>query len=166
MIRRAAFTDIPRIYALMEEMYARSKYAGRGSIDAQKAKGLLMTCIQRHGAPGDGGTLVMVAEKEGAVVGFIIGILEGVYHIGRELMATDLYFYVSPKGNAGDAGALLDAVIQWAKSNPRVIELCFGVTDAIGDYQKPSALYRRRGFKQAGAMWEIALEREAQRSVA
>jgi len=161
MIRPAKFADIPALMTLVREMYGRSKYAARATLDEALAKRLLMSCIQRHGLASDGGTLVLVAEADnengGKPIGFIVGMLDPLYHLGTELMATDLFFFTSLGAPVSAASGLLDGLIAWAKQNPRVVEVCCGVTDAVADPERTAVLYRRRGMSQTGMIFELRI---------
>lgn len=154
MIRQAKFGDIPALAALMDEMYRRSKYRDRDEIDMKSAKALVMQCIQRHGMQRAGGSSVFVIDRDGKIDGFIIGLLEPIYHIGKKLTATDLFYYAREKARPQDALRLFDQFIAWAESIPDVIEIRNGATDAIGDYRRVEALYRRKGLAQSGVIYE------------
>ena len=154
MIRKAKFGDIPRIVELLCEAHERSIYADTATMDTAEAKRLVMQCIQRHGHKTEGGCVVFVAETQGAVQGFIIGTLTRHYHICRELAASDLFFYATPDSDPRAAPRLLDAMIEWAETNPKVIAITQGVTDVIDSECRASALYERRGFRRSGLMFE------------
>ena len=156
MIRRALFGDIPRLVELVHAMHRASRYAVIADIDERKLKAMLFQSIQRHGGAFEGSALVMVSETDGTVEGFIVGILTRLYDIGVELMATDWMFHCTAAARPRAAGRLLDSVIQWADRNPRVIVQRYGVTDAIGDFGRSGRLFQRRGFRQAGAIYERA----------
>jgi hypothetical protein len=153
MIRPAKHGDIPAIAALFEEMYARSKYKGRDEIDMKLCKSLAMQSIQRHGLQSAGGACVFVIDANG-VCGFVIGVLDRVYHVGRKLMASDLFYYASARAQPREAIKLYDAFLAWAASIPGVIEIKSGATDAIGDYSRVENLYRRKGLVQCGVLYE------------
>lgn len=153
-VRPARFGDIPALYALMEEMHGRSIYRDVDEIDERECKRLFMGCIQRHGQTNEGGCLVLVAERDGKVEGFIIGMLDRLYHVGRKLVATDLFFYVSERGDPRDAGRLLDEMIAWAAGAKNVVAIRPGITDAIDPDCRARALYERRGFRKAGVIYE------------
>jgi len=156
-IRAAKFGDIPALAALMCEMHARSCYAGRAELDLKATKGLFFNAIQRHGGSVAGSTLANVAERDGTVEGFLIGVLDNCYHVLVELMATDLFTYVSERGDPRDAIRLLEAFMKWAKANPRVIEVRLGATNAIGDFERTAVLYKRIGLEQCGGLYQMAL---------
>ncbi len=152
-VRNAKFTNIPAIYSMLEELYDKSVYKGRDEIEPREAKRLITNCIQRHGQMGPGGACVFVCGPEGRANGFIIGVLDRVYHIGKKLMATDLYWYVSDDASRKDAIALFDAFCDWADTNPNVLEIKPGATDAVGDYRRTEIVFKRKGFRQSGSMW-------------
>lgn len=155
MIRPARFGDIPRMAELLAEMHARSIYVGRGTFEVRELKGWLMSMIQRHGSPHPGGTLVNVAEQNGVVEGFLVGLLDRCYHLMRELSATDVFFYVSERGDPRDATRLLEAFLKWAMGNERVIEVKMGATNAIADPDRTARLYERAGLQKCGVIYEL-----------
>lgn len=153
-VRVARFGDIPKIAALLEEGYRRSKYRDLGTMSAKEAKALLVQAIQRHGLKTVGGSSVFVSEHEGAVDGFIVGMLDRVYHVGNKLWANDVFFYVTPKGSPRSAGRLFDAFLDWADSIENAVLIQGSATDIIQDYDKVAALYRRKGMVQTGVIYE------------
>lgn len=155
MIRPAKFGDIPSIFDMIVEGHSRSKYAGRDAVDAKECKSLLMGAIQRHGLKREGGTCVLVTER---VDGFIMGILDRVYHVGTKLTAQDMFFYARATSFPQDRVGLLDAYIRWADSVPNVIEIRNGITDILGDVEKVELIYQRMGFRRCGVMVERTVE--------
>lgn len=153
MIRPARFADIPVLARLLREMHGRSTYAGRATLDDRTSKAFLMNALQRNGGRAPGATLCVVAERGGEVVGFLLGLIDHCYHVLAELYATDLFFYVSAKGDPFDASRLLGAFLKWAETNPRVIEIRMGITDALGDPERTSVLYERYGLERSGLMY-------------
>lgn len=151
-VRPAKFGDIPRMAALMAEMYERSIYRDDCEFDEKAAKALIMRCIQRHGGAYDGSTFIFVAERAGIVEGFIIAALSRLYGIGTKLSAADTHFYVSKRAHARDAFKLIGAYKAWAADNEQVIEINLCATDAVGEFQRTEKLYRRCGFEQFGVV--------------
>lgn len=159
-IRAAKFADIPRLVDLMTEMHMRSCYVGRDEVDVAEAKQLCLGMIQRVTVKGPGGACAFAAEKDdGTVEGFILGMTERVYHIGCNLMATDVFFYVSERAGPRDFIHLFDAFESWAEANPRVIEIRPGVTDAIDAPERLAKFYERRGYRRSGLMFEKGIAR-------
>ncbi len=149
-VRKAKFGDIPRVAALMREMYERSIYRDDCDFDEKATKALLVRGIQRHGGGQDGSSFVFVAERAGLVQGFIIAALSRLYGIGTKLSAADTHFYVCAGAHARDAFKLIRAYETWATENPEVIEINLCATDAVGDFQRTEKLYQRMGFKPFG----------------
>lgn len=149
MIRTAKFADLPRLYELIVEMHGKSRYSGHVSVHEQTAKSLLMNAIRKHNGQHDGCTWVMVSENGGVVDGFIVGMLDRVYHIGTKLAAKDMFLYAT----AADAGALIDSFIDWAQRNPCVYEINLSWTDAVAGAERIEKLYERKGFTRCGAIF-------------
>lgn len=158
-IRAAKFGDIPRLAELMEEAFRASIYADRGNIDERVCKGLFMNSMQKHGGQYAGSTLVNVCEKNGVVEGFLLGAFDRVYHVGDKLMASDVFFHLSPRADPRDAIRLLNDFLTWAEANPLVVEIKMGVTNILGDWTRLEPLYRRKGFDQCGALFEKRIQR-------
>ena len=153
MIRAAKFSDIPSIVQLMKEGHARSKYANRDEIDVAEAKRLLMQFIQRHGLKREGGTCVFVTD---AVDGFMMGMLDRVYHVGTKLVAQDLFYYCRETTPPQSALGLLAAYTDWAESVPNIIEIRNGITDIVNaeNVVRVESLYQRQGFSRCGVLME------------
>lgn len=158
MIRRAKFSDIPAIFALMVEAYQRSKYRDRGTLDEKEAKAFLMRAMQRDGSRQEGGTIFRVAEKDGAVTGFILGLLQRVYQVGTQLEAQQVYFYQTP---GADPIATIELAVdfgKWAQAIPRVISVQQSATDIITEFPEAARLYEGLGYKQTGVIYEKVLQ--------
>lgn len=154
MIRPAKFVDIPRLVDLLCEMHGASKYAGTVDVDRKAAHTLMQQCVTRHGGKHEGAALVMVAEHEGQIEGFVVGLLDRVYHIGTKLAANDVYLHVTEKGRPRDVRRLLDAYVAWAAENPKVAEIRLSWTDTMEGAEKIDGLYKRMGFRRCGAIYE------------
>lgn len=154
MIRAAKFSDIPRIVDLLHEMHAASKYAGKVDVSRKAAHALMQQCVTRHGGLHEGGALVMVAEHDGQVEGFIVGMLDRVYHIGDRLASNDVYLYVTEAASKLDVRRLLDAYVEWAAGNPKVFEIRLSWTDTMEGAEKIGDLYKKMGFRRCGAIYE------------
>ncbi len=159
MIRPAKFADIPAMAGIMVERYEGSLYARLGEMDMRATKALLTGAVQRHGGHNAGSTLAVVDERDGAVAGFVIGLLDRVYHVGVPLTCTDLFFTSRPAADF-DAVGLAREVIAWAEANPKVVEIKMGVVDTFGtDLDRADAMYRRLGLERCGAIYRRSIER-------
>jgi hypothetical protein len=161
MIRDAKFTDIPAIAQLMAEAHRRSIYAETATFDPVEAKQLCARALHRHGHTNNGGSLVLVSETDGEVRGFIIGLFDSVYPCLKEMMATDLLFIMAENASAHDAVKMVKRLVEWAESNPKVIEVHLGVTSAIGDWERKASLYERVGLTRCGAMFRREFDRSS-----
>lgn len=159
MVTRAIkMSDLPAVFDLLIQMQATSKYAGDVDVDPVAAKALLMQAAQRHGGSNNGSTHFMVAEEGGAIVGFVIGVLQRVHLVGNRLEAMDMFLYVTP-GSSPSAGVrLAKSYVDWAQSCPKVGSVKLSYTDILGvDPMQIEALYSRLGFKRIGGIFEMRI---------
>ena len=154
MIRPAINGDIPRLAEIMMDLHARSKFASRCTVNKGEVKRMFLGFIARNQSRGIGGTCVFVAERDGKVEGFMVGLLDQVYHIGSKLSANDVYFTVTQRADPRDASRLLSAYDAWASANPNVITINLSATDVIEPTKRVEKLFRRRGFIRCGAIYE------------
>ena len=160
MIRRANFADIPRLVEILQDAHARSPYVGLANIDEREAKALLVNAINRHGRQNIASTFIEVAEAGGVVEGFIIGLLQRLYHIGDRLQATDLFWLATPLVEPADPSKLMRNMIAWAESCPAVVDIQVGVTAALnGDWTRTEKLLRRRGLTPYGGIYRKEVRR-------
>ena len=154
-VRRAKFTDIPRIVELAEEAHERSIYnETEVQVDVQYMKRLLMTVIQRHGGKGEDATYVQVSERDGVVEGCLIVVAQRIQWVCNLLQVSDLFFYQSLKAYPNDAKLMMKGAIEWARSmKKKVYQIRFGAGNALGDYTRTAKLYERLGFSQKGGIY-------------
>lgn len=154
-IRPALYADIPRLIELFKEGHQRSRFAA-WPMDLPAAKQLLMNSIQCREQKGPGGSCLFVAERNGVIVGFIMGLLERCYHVGVPLMANDVYLYASKgRGLMACAEGLVDAYTAWASANPRVIKINLCFSDFIPGAARVARIYERKGYRRCGAIFEL-----------
>lgn len=158
-VRDAKFVDIPAIVELMAEAHARSRYAGYTTFDEIEAKQLLLRCIQRHRHKNYLGSLVLVSHRGEDVTGFMVGILDQVYPALKELKATDLLIYLRDGADPRDFPEMVTALIDWARSNPKVVQVLLGVTDAIIDWKRVVPIYERACMVECGGLFRIDFDR-------
>lgn len=153
-VRNATFSDIPALADLLKHGHERSVYRDLCSVDDKEAKAFLMSAIQRHDSPNEGGTWVQVAETSGDVVGVMIGVLDRIYVVGSKLRAIDVFYYGADRAAARDMIQLFDAFVAWGEANPKVAMITPTATHVVGDYSKAEKLFARRGFEQSGVIYE------------
>lgn len=158
MTRRATYQDIPALIAMLREMLAASKYAGRGEIAEKAADNLLTTAIASQNHRGPQGSHVVIAEHNGEPVGFMVGVLDRVYSVGNKLTANDLFLYVRPGAPPRTVIDLLDSYLEWASGIRAVIEIMLSYSDALPGAERIAPLYERMGFKESGRMYERRLD--------
>lgn len=153
MIRAAQFGDIPRLTDILIETHSRSVYAGKVSVDEKEAKRLLVQSVQRNGMKGEGGTLFYVHEKDGRVEGMLILTFQRLYLIGDALMATDMFFVVTPLGDARAASMMLKRALMWCAKVPEIVDVYMNMTGVAGDPARTGRLLERCGFKPTGTIY-------------
>lgn len=164
MIRRATFDDAPALMQLLRVQHSRSKYAERCGISEPALEHLVTSMIAQQGQIGPQGSAVFVAIHDGKVAGFIAGILDRVYAVGKKLKAQDLFFI--NEGSVGDALRLVDEYVAWARSIRAVLEIGLSWSDTMPGAEKVAQLYSRKGFQKIGEIFEIATDADAAREAA
>lgn len=156
-MRPARTIEAFALVELLREQHARSRYAALGDIDPTYARRLLAQAIQRHGHTTDGGTQVNVIEAEdGSIAAFMVGVLNRVYHVGNALCAQDMFLVAGDRAPALASRTLLNAYVEWASSNPRVLEINLSHTDALPEGDRMGAVYERLGFERCGGIYRRA----------
>lgn len=166
MIREARFQDIEAIEAMLREMYAASKYLGRVNISDKAMRDLLTSAVATQNQFGPQASLVRVSEQAGKPVGFVVGSLSRVYHIGDKLEANDIYLYVRKGARVSHTFALIDAYIAWASANRRVLDINLSWTDTLPGASRIAAIYLRKGFSLVGEMYQMRLDETAMKEAA
>lgn len=145
-IRRGDLKDIDWMVAQLKEFsrYYGSKRALFG--DEAYARNGLVETIKKH--------LVLVAEKDGAPVGFIAGLVSPHLYNPEIRILCELFWWVMPGHRGGRASPmLLDAFVEWGKEHADWIT--FGTTEKTPI--KESSLIRR-GFhlQETSYLMEVA----------
>ncbi len=156
-IRTANFSDIPAMVKIMARDHQRSRYS-HCTFDEVEAKQLLVRSIQRHGHMNYMGSLVLVSETNGVVKGFVVGILDQLYPAIKELKATDLLILMEGT-DPRDFPEVLARLCEWGGSNPKVVQVMLGITDALIDWELAKPYYERAGFRQCGGLFRLDFDR-------
>ncbi len=144
MIRDAAVADWPAVAELGERLIDKTPYAGRAPLDRKAALGVYGMCISS--AMG----FAMVAERDGEVTGILMAVADQLW-FSKARFVSDLVFYVED-GRSGLP--LLRAMVEWAWTMPKVIEITCAQSSMIRA-DKLDALYRRCGFENRGGIWTL-----------
>jgi hypothetical protein len=158
MIRVAKFADTPAIEGLLSRAHARSKYFGRTGINLKALNDMVMGLIAGQNQKGPQATYMVVAEQDEEVSGFMAGALSRAYNFLDGLVATDVFLI--NEGGPIDAIRMVDGYLNWARGNPKVIEIGLSWSDALIGGEAAAKLYKRLGAKLVGEQYEIRLDME------
>lgn len=156
MIRAARHTDLKALEKLIRQQHAESNLAGRVGISDKALEALLLSLFAGQMQRSVGATLVMVALRDGKVTGFIAGSLQRLYQIGDKLEANDVFFVNT--GSPADAFAMVNAYLEWATGNRKVLEVRMGWTDSIPGAERIVSLLKRKGLRKSGEVWSLSTD--------
>lgn len=147
-IRKATLDDIEQMVELGTEMHLESEYV-RYSFDPIKVAKTLTGVIE------DKNGIAIVAERDGSILGGMIGYVTSHY-FGNDLVASDLAVFVTSEERKGRlALKLIYSFIEQAKSlGANHISLA-NSTGVESDRIK--ALYERIGFKHVGYVFQMGV---------
>jgi hypothetical protein len=157
MIRPAKFSDTPAIEALLRNTHKRSRYGEVTSLNEKALNQTVLGLIAGQNQNGPGGTHVTVAEHGGKVLGFMAGQINRVYGVCDHYTTSDV-FLVNESHKASDTVAMIDAYLDWAKANPKVLHIGLSWSDAVPGSERLAKLYSRKGFHMVGEQWEMQYE--------
>lgn len=144
--RPARMTDVFSLVDILDVRQADSRYADNVEVDKPYARKMLAGLIQRNGGTNEGGTFVHVAVKDGKVTAFVAASLSRIYGIGVYLGACDHFLIGYADCPPSVLDRLLDAYIEWASNNPKVVEIGASWSDAIPGSERFDLIYPRKGF--------------------
>lgn len=144
MIRNATHSDIAVMLDIGRETLKNSP-SYPVDMDDYKASYSIRRCIS------DRNMCAFVAEVDGKVVGFILGMHEE-HFFSRECYATDLVFCVG-KEHAEQAVWLLRRFLRWAKGFSKVKSIMLGISSGMDLDGRLGELYKRHGFSHAGGLF-------------
>lgn len=153
--RAARFSDVPMLGVMLHELHAASKYLGRVNISEKAMGDMLMAVVAAQNQNGPQASFVRIAEHEGEPVGFMVGTLARIYHVGDKLVANDLFLYARPRARLTHTLALIDAYIAWARGNRKVAEIALSWNDALPGAARIAEVYERKGFTKNGELFEL-----------
>lgn len=146
-LRPARSTDANALVELLVERHPEMRMSDVVSIDQALARKTFAQAAFKHGHTNEGATFLMVAEGEGgAIDAFMFGVLSRFYVFGDKLWAQDVLLVGRKGSDPHAASALIDAYVDWASSNPRVVEIQVSHSDLIPGGALVGRIYRRKGF--------------------
>lgn len=147
MIRNATTADIPSLIELGTRMYLESRYSANSPFDADKCAELAKSLISSPAG------CVLVAEKEGQVVGWLGGGIAEQF-FSSQLMAFEYGLFVAPEHRGGSAGPrLARTFIDWAKDHGAAV-INMGITTGV-HAERTGALYSRLGLQLTGQLYSM-----------
>lgn len=151
MIRNASHTDLAKMLAIGKDTLSKSP-TYPVVMDDQKALYMARRCM------ADRNMCAFVAEVDGVVVGFILGMQEE-HFFSRECYATDLFFCVD-QDNADQAVWLLRRFMRWAKGFPKVKSIMMGVSSGMDFKGRLGDVYQKHGLVNAGGLFVKIINNE------
>lgn len=146
-IRLARPEDTGALVSLAAGAHAVSQYSSIEFIPT-KATQFFYRCINSALC------CVFVAEKDGAIVGVIVGLVGQLWDGALDgRYTTDLLFFVDEE-HRGSGAALAQAYINWARQQSRVRDIQLGTTFG-GDTSRAESLFEALGGKRVGAYFSF-----------
>ncbi|HFS8941461.1 TPA: N-acetyltransferase family protein [Enterobacter roggenkampii] len=147
MVRNATAGDIPALIELGARMYIESRYSQNSPFDEEKCADLARNIIASPAG------CVLVAEKEGAVIGWMAGGIAEQW-FSHQLMAFEYGLFVAPEHRGSTAGPrLAKAFITWAKEHGAVL-INMGITTGVHE-ERTGEMYSRLGLKRSGLLYSM-----------
>ena len=153
-IREADYQDIPAIIEIGKLAIGESKLSEICTVDERRAFGLLYQCITNHAEPAPYANAVFVSEGEDGINGLIIGTIQPAYEVTNINVVTHMLWYVAPGASARAGMKLLDALHGWADRLDGPVIKRHLVHDMIVDPEKTAKLFKRRGYRLTGYLFE------------
>ena len=154
MIRAATPSDIQGMVDVLRWGHQNSLYAHL-TFNEREAARIVMACISRHGKKNQAGTWVQVADKEGEVVGLIVGVLNRVYEVAEEMVASDVWWLATPACGGRDRGGLMLSLRNWAQRPPKCHELAVVASDVMGTAAAAEHVLAHMGLEKCGGIWRM-----------
>lgn len=147
MIRDATPADIAALMALGEGFHAAHGYEG-ADVDWDRMPGLLRYLID------DPDGLVLVLERDGAIVGALIGMAHRPL-FGRRRQASELGFWIAPDARGAETLRMIPRFEAWARDRDCAVITLSGFCDERAE--KIARAYGRYGFAARETTYSKAL---------
>lgn len=146
MIRPVAAGDMGPLMALMAELHEATHYG----LVKRDNRQMLQVVAGLSASPNG---FVRVAEREGQLVGALLGVTEEYWWTDPKAgakYASDLLFYAKHPG----AGAqMMRQFIQWAWGRPRVVKIETAISSGLIGGVAADRFYQRLGFEKRGSLY-------------
>lgn len=143
MIRTALVTDIPRLVELGKSMHAESRYKSL-RFNEKKVFMMFENLIS-------GGGCLLVAEKNGEIVGGFAG-YANAHYFSDDVVASDIALFILPEHRGGlTAFRLIKAFCAWAKFRGAAMTF-IGTTTGVNP-EKTAKLFELCDFAPAGGVY-------------
>ena len=154
MIRPGRYTDILPLLKLTSKLFYESGYSDSLGVSYSEDSCMYFLKWQMD---GDDRT-ILVYEKDGEIVGFLIG-QKGRWMLNKdEFIGVSLYWYVDPKHRKGLAStSLIKAFEEWCRK-VGCVGIDTGTTTALQG-RRVSKLFERLGFPEYGITHSKSLRR-------
>lgn len=138
-IRQAVHADIPAVADLGARFFAEAEWSDVTEWDHESVCATLHNLIE-----GDGGILI-VATREGVIIGMAGGLVHPAYFNCHHLTGSELFWWVEPDERGGAGRMLIDAM-ETAALAKGAQSWCMIALDRVRP-EAVGALYRRRGYR-------------------
>lgn len=155
MIRRIQPDDIEQVMQLCKELHARSRYSRFKPHWPTIARLLVRGTASMFAR-------VFVAEHDGKVTGVLYAVAEEYFWAEAGAGArfvTDLFTFSKRRG---DAKRLIDAMVAWAWTVPRVVNVEMGVSSGIAGADR----VHRANYQLTGTMFSVENPKLSQKEAA
>lgn len=143
LVRGARPGDLGSLVALVLLAHRETGY-GKFSVDERDIRGFLQFLLDSDGYVG-------VAERDGALVGLLLGMAHK-WWFGPETVATDVLFYVRPEARSGVlVKRMLEDFRGWALDRGAV-RVAVGISSGVGIDRK-DRLLGHLGFEAIGGLY-------------
>jgi GNAT superfamily N-acetyltransferase len=139
VVRKAVVEDMPAYMDLAAAFVASTPVSSIIPFDRGSTEDFVV------GALDNPDMLVLVAEKEGTVVGITAALAYPMYFNPSKLVAQELWWYLAPDARGGPAAKLLFQTIEkWAKT--KGAEAMFMIALADERVDAVAKVYKRNGY--------------------
>lgn len=147
MIRAASVNDLDRLVELGEQMKKESPTYGPFNFDGEKLRNFIAVCIENEKG------LVLVYEKDGVVIGAVMGWVDEQF-FGHDRLLCDFGLFVeSNKRGALAGGLLIKSYIEYGKAMG--IEQIMLSNSTGVDISRVAGLYEKLGLKHTGFVFAL-----------